>query len=69
LLVGISFGWWVPKHNAHHSNPNHQDLDPDISIAALAFTADQARAKAHLLHPSPPPPRGWRTVASGSGDR
>jgi fatty acid desaturase len=49
LLVGISFGWWVPKHNAHHSNPNHQDLDPDISIAALAFTADQARAKAGLV--------------------
>jgi fatty acid desaturase len=35
LLVGISFGWWVPKHNAHHTNPNHEDLDPDISITAL----------------------------------
>jgi fatty acid desaturase len=45
LLTGISFGWWVPKHNAHHSNPNHEDLDPDISITALAFTADQASAK------------------------
>jgi fatty acid desaturase len=49
LLVGISFGWWVPKHNAHHTNPNHQDLDPDISIAALAFTSDQARAKSGLV--------------------
>jgi fatty acid desaturase len=49
LLVGISFGWWVPKHNAHHTNPNHQDLDPDIGIAALAFTADQARAKHGLV--------------------
>jgi fatty acid desaturase len=45
LLVGISFGWWVPKHNAHHTNPNHEDLDPDIGIAALAFTAAQARGK------------------------
>ena len=45
LLVGISFGWWVPKHNAHHSNPTHEDLDPDIGIAALAFTAAQARGK------------------------
>jgi fatty acid desaturase len=45
LLVGISFGWWVPKHNAHHTNPNHQDLDPDISITALAFTTDQARSR------------------------
>jgi fatty acid desaturase len=45
LLVGVSFGWWVPKHNRHHSNPNHEDLDPDIGIAALAFTTGQARHK------------------------
>jgi fatty acid desaturase len=49
LGVGIGFGWWVPKHNAHHTNPNHEDLDPDISITALAFTADQARAKHGLV--------------------
>src|SRR3954454_11726615 len=30
LLLGISYGWWVRKHNAHHANPNHADLDPDI---------------------------------------
>ena len=28
LLVGISFGWWVPKHNAHHSNPNDEASTP-----------------------------------------
>src|SRR5215217_4965913 len=49
LLTGISFGWWVPKHNAHHTNPNHEDLDPDISITALAFTTDQARSKHGLV--------------------
>jgi fatty acid desaturase len=49
LLVGISFGWWVPKHNAHHTNPNHEDLDPDITITALAFTADQANSKHGLI--------------------
>jgi fatty acid desaturase len=49
LLVGIGFGWWVPKHNDHHSNPNHEDLDPDISITALAFTADQASSKRGLV--------------------
>jgi fatty acid desaturase len=48
LLVGISFGWWVPKHNAHHSNPNDEELDPDIGIAVLAFTAAQARGKQGL---------------------
>jgi fatty acid desaturase len=49
LLTGISFGWWVPKHNAHHTNPNHEDLDPDISITALAFTPDQASSKHGLV--------------------
>jgi fatty acid desaturase len=49
LLVGISFGWWVPKHNAHHTNPNHEDLDPDISITALAFTDGQASSRHGLV--------------------
>jgi fatty acid desaturase len=49
LLVGVSYGWWVGKHNRHHSNPNHEDLDPDIGIAALAFTARQARDKRGLV--------------------
>jgi fatty acid desaturase len=48
LLVGISFGWWVAKHDRHHTNPNHQDLDPDIDIPALAFTTGQARDKRGL---------------------
>jgi Fatty acid desaturase len=56
LLVGISFGWWVPKHNAHHSNPNHEDLDPDVSIAALAFTDGQAE----LPDRAPPVPQHAR---------
>jgi fatty acid desaturase len=49
LLIGVSFDWWVGKHNRHHSNPNHEDLDPDISITALAFTADQATSKHGLV--------------------
>ncbi len=49
LLVGISFGWWVGKHDRHHSNPNHEDLDPDIGIGALAFTAGQVRDKRGLV--------------------
>jgi fatty acid desaturase len=49
LLVGISFGWWVPKHDAHHSNPNHEDLDPDISFTALAFTDGQASSRHGLI--------------------
>jgi fatty acid desaturase len=49
LLLGVSFDWWVGKHNRHHSNPNHEDLDPDISITALAFTAEQATSKHGLI--------------------
>jgi fatty acid desaturase len=49
LLVGVSFDWWVAKHNRHHSNPNHEDLDPDISITALAFTAGQASSRHGLI--------------------
>ena len=41
VLTGLSFGWWVPKHNAHHAHPNVIGRDPDIGvgIVALAFTA------------------------------
>jgi len=44
LGIGLSYGWWVGKHNRHHAHPNQQDADPDIAISALAFTAAQARA-------------------------
>ena len=43
LLIGLSFGWWVDKHNRHHANPNTEGADPDIVVAPLAFTAHQAR--------------------------
>jgi fatty acid desaturase len=45
LAVGLSFGWWVDKHNRHHAHPNTEDKDPDIDIGAVAFTAGQAAAK------------------------
>ncbi len=45
LAIGLSYGWWVDKHNRHHAHPNTEDRDPDIDIGALAFTAGQAGAK------------------------
>jgi len=30
-LIGLSFGWWVPKHNAHHAHPNEIGRDPDVA--------------------------------------
>ncbi|MDT5014341.1 MAG: hypothetical protein QOD39_501, partial [Mycobacterium sp.] len=41
LLVGLSYGWWIDKHNRHHSHPNHEGVDPDIGDGVLAFTTDQ----------------------------
>jgi fatty acid desaturase len=45
LLVGVSYTWWIDKHNRHHRNPNHVDLDPDVEFAGLAFSTEQAMAK------------------------
>ncbi|SDP96025.1 fatty acid desaturase family protein [Lentzea jiangxiensis] len=47
-LTGISYQWWVAKHNRHHANPNHEDQDPDIEIHALAFSRAQAAEKRGL---------------------
>lgn len=47
-LLGMSHGWWVDKHNRHHGNPNHVDLDPDIDIGVIAYSEEQAVAKKGL---------------------
>jgi fatty acid desaturase len=44
-LVGISYDWWVDKHVRHHSNPNHEEDDPDLDIPILAFTKSQSGTK------------------------
>ncbi len=49
LLIGLSYGWWISKHNRHHSHPNQLGKDPDISIAVIAFTPEQARERRGLL--------------------
>lgn len=42
VLLGMSYGWWVDKHNRHHANPNHVDLDPDIHSPAVVYSTEQA---------------------------
>jgi fatty acid desaturase len=49
LAIGLSYGWWVDKHNRHHAHPNHEDMDPDVAIGALAFSPGQAIAKKGLI--------------------
>ncbi|MFK4247109.1 fatty acid desaturase family protein [Micromonospora chokoriensis] len=48
LVTGISFGWWVDKHNRHHAHPNTEGRDPDLVVAPLSFTAGQAAAQRGL---------------------
>ena len=43
--IGLSYGWWVAKHNRHHAHPNQLGRDPDIGGRAVAFTPEQARAR------------------------
>jgi fatty acid desaturase len=42
LLGGLSYGWWVDKHNAHHAHPNDLDTDPDVRAGVLVFDVSQA---------------------------
>jgi fatty acid desaturase len=53
LLIGLSYRWWISKHNRHHAHPNQVDRDPDIANGAIAFTQDHARARRG--------PRAWLT--------
>ena len=46
-LIGLSFGWWVPKHNAHHAHPNQVDRDPDIGEGLVVFTSTDGLAGEH----------------------
>jgi fatty acid desaturase len=45
LLIGMSYGWWLDKHNQHHAQPNVEDMDPDIDIPVVAFTEKAALEK------------------------
>ncbi|MEU8221457.1 acyl-CoA desaturase [Kribbella sp. NPDC048915] len=42
LLNGLSYGWWIDKHNAHHAHPNDLEADPDVLPGILVFDAAQA---------------------------
>src|SRR4029077_13044461 len=48
-LLGMSYGWWVEKHNRHHANPNHVDFDPDINNLAIAYNQEQALERRGML--------------------
>lgn len=47
--IGLSYGWWVGKHNRHHQHPNDPDSDPDVGRGALAWNAEQVRRQPAVL--------------------
>jgi fatty acid desaturase len=49
LLIGLSYGWWLDKHNRHHANPNKDGFDPDIGDGVLVFTTGQVAARTGSL--------------------
>jgi fatty acid desaturase len=49
FLIAISAGWWVQEHNRHHADPNRDEVDPDIDVPHLAFSAAQLRRKPRRL--------------------
>ena len=56
VLIGMSFGWWVPKHSAHHAHPNQVGQDPDMSDGLVSssgswFGRMLARRQAGLFFP------------------
>jgi fatty acid desaturase len=53
LMGGMSFGWWIVKHNAHHAHPNDLEIDPDVRAGVLIFDAGQAQGRRGVA--------GWTT--------
>ena len=49
VLIGLSFGWWVHKHNAHHAHPNEMGRDPDIGAGVPLAGLTRRKTGAALL--------------------
>jgi fatty acid desaturase len=45
LVIGLSYGWWIDKHNRHHAHPNQEGHDPDLVVDPIAFTVAQASSR------------------------
>jgi len=41
--IGMSYGWWMDKHTRHHANPNHEELDPDVSPEVFLWSDKQVK--------------------------
>jgi len=48
MLIGLSYSWWIGKHNQHHVYPNQFEMDPDLDIPAICFSQEDALGKRKL---------------------
>ena len=48
LMIGLSYDWWVDKHNRHHRNPNQSELDPDVGTGAFVFSHEEAAKRGRI---------------------
>jgi fatty acid desaturase len=46
LLNGLSYGWWIDKHNAHHAHPNDLEADPDVLASWYSTRHRQPQGRA-----------------------
>ena len=51
VLIGLSFGWWVPKHSAHHAHPNEVGRDPDIGDGLVVVSSNSGDGGAARASP------------------
>ena len=50
LFTGLSYGWWMSKHNRHHANPNKERADPDLDPGASRSRQPAVSAGADWQH-------------------
>jgi fatty acid desaturase len=49
LVAGLSYGWWMGKHNKHHQAPNQKGIDTDIESDVVSFHTEAAESRRGLL--------------------
>lgn len=57
LMTGLSYGWWMGKHNKHHQAPNKRGTDTDIESDVVSFHEEAAASRKGLLR--------WATAHQG----
>ncbi len=51
LFLGLSYTYWIDKHNRHHAFPNDPVKDPDGDYSVLALTHAQVATRRWVFRP------------------